>query len=147
MILENKKNNHSLYLYTALIFIVAILVIILAYFTRKNLENQHKEYLGTQAIATTIAERSAQLSEENRILLQTTQTLNDANKELNNALELATKQLDNNDDLCIIMNCIINNDINNAAHLFAQLDKTSFTDAQNEFYLYLQSEILKRYKK
>ena len=146
MILENKKNNHSLYLYTALIFIVAILVIILAYFTRKNLENQHKEYLGHQTIATTISETSAQLSEENRILLQTTQTLNDANKELNNALELATKQLDNNDALCIIMNCIINDDIDNAAQLFAQLDKTFFTDAQNEFYLYLQSEILKRYK-
>lgn len=74
--MKNKNDNKSLFLYTSLIFIVAILLIILAFFGQTNMEKSQPEI--EAAIEETeqptsnsgIAERASVLSEENRILLE-----------------------------------------------------------------------------
>lgn len=74
--MKNKNDNKSLFLYTSLIFIVAILLIILAFFGQTNMEKNQPEI--EAAITETeqpmsnsgIAERASVLSEENRILLE-----------------------------------------------------------------------------
>ncbi len=72
---ENKKNdNKSLFLYTSLIFIVAILLIIIAFFGQTNIQKNQPdiEIETTQQPSSNdgIAERASVLSEENRMLLE-----------------------------------------------------------------------------
>lgn len=69
----NKNNNKSLFLYTSLIFIVAILLIIIAFFGQTNVQkNQPVIEIEETAQPSNngIAERASVLSEENRILLE-----------------------------------------------------------------------------
>lgn len=71
---ENKNNNRSLFLYTALIFFVALIMIILSFFGQSKLEsNQPKipqESATTAPISGSISEKAAALSEDNRVLLE-----------------------------------------------------------------------------
>lgn len=72
--MKEKNNNKSLFLYTSLIFIVAILLIILAFFGQTNVEKSQPEAKITETASPSansgIAERASVLSEENRILLE-----------------------------------------------------------------------------
>ncbi len=70
-----ENNNKSLFLYTSLIFVVAILLIILAFFGQTNVEKNQPEIEVTEETETPssnsgIAERASVLSEENRLLLE-----------------------------------------------------------------------------
>ena len=79
--MTEKKDNKSLFLYTALIFIAAIVIVVISFFSQINLEQKHNEYIGDQA-ANSITEKTAQLSEENMVLLETTKNLNQQNSQL-----------------------------------------------------------------
>ncbi len=73
--MKEKNNNKSLFLYTSLIFIVAILLIILAFFGQTNIEKNQPEIETTEETIppssnSGIAERASVLSEENRLLLE-----------------------------------------------------------------------------
>ncbi len=70
-----ENNNKSLFLYTSLIFIVAILLIILAFFGQTNMQKKQPEIeITTETVPPSsnsgIAERASVLSEENRLLLE-----------------------------------------------------------------------------
>ena len=70
---QNKNNNKSLFLYTALIFFVAIILIILAFFGQTNLQRSQPSIespSATQAAAPGITEKASILSEENSKLMQ-----------------------------------------------------------------------------
>ncbi len=70
---NKEQHSHSIYMYTALIFIVAILMIVLAFFGQSNLnKNQIAEPTGNS-----ISEKSAALSEENLVLRERNATLQD----------------------------------------------------------------------
>jgi len=56
-----KKNNSALFLYTALIFLVALLMIVLSFFGQSHMENTNEKLQE----AKTITERASVLSEEN----------------------------------------------------------------------------------
>lgn len=73
--MKEKNNNKSLFLYTSLIFIVAILLIILAFFGQTNMQKNQPEIEIAEETAppssnSGIAERASVLSEENRLLLE-----------------------------------------------------------------------------
>lgn len=68
---NNTNQSKSLYLYTALIFIVALVVIILSFFGQKNLDKINKITQDNKSISAKTAELSEQnmkLVEENRAL-------------------------------------------------------------------------------
>ena len=66
-----KNNNKSLFLYTALIFIVAVLLILLSFFGQMNLQNkQPKVDENEQQQQEGISERASVLSEENKNLME-----------------------------------------------------------------------------
>lgn len=71
--MKEKNNNKSLFLYTSLIFIVAILLIIIAFFGQTNMQ-KNQPVVDIQETAQPsgngIAERASVLSEENRLLLE-----------------------------------------------------------------------------
>lgn len=148
--MRKKSDNKSLFLYTSLIFIVAILMILLSFFSQMNLDRNHTEVTGEESHANSIAEKTSQLSDENMILLETTKTLNEQNAELTaKNWELSEKitnleiQLDNNDLLCEIFNDIQKKDTKSATELFETLDTTNLTIEQQKFYEYLQSKLRK----
>ena len=70
--------NKSLYLYTALIFVVAILLIILSFFAMSNRDKQMNEVEETKSIT----ERASVLSEENKNLAEEIVTLKGSNEKL-----------------------------------------------------------------
>ena len=141
--MENKPSNRSLFLYTALIFIAAIIVIALSFFSQINADRNHsKEVEGT------IAERTAMLSEENRILLETTNSLNQKIKELTEDNELLTDevlQLDkinkNYEIMYAVHEKIENKKFPEAVEMFGTLEPLFFTEAQDNFYEHLKEEL------
>lgn len=74
--------NKSLYLYTSLIFVVAILLIILSFFAMSNRDNKMNETEQAQSIT----EKTAALSEENKNLAEENKTLKDNNHLMSAAL-------------------------------------------------------------
>ena len=67
------KNNKSLFLYTALIFFVAIILIILAFFGQTNLEKNQIAIESSAPQTSTVSgitEKASALSEENAKLVQ-----------------------------------------------------------------------------
>ena len=70
--MENNKKQPSMYLYTALIFIVALVMIIVSFFGQKNLEKTNKAIQNSKSIS----EKSAAISEENVRLVEENLVLN-----------------------------------------------------------------------
>lgn len=145
--MDNKNENRSLFLYTALIFIAAILIIVISFFCQINLEKNHNEYTGENP-ANGIAEKTAQLSEENMILLETTKNLNqqntqllDRNKELTDKIAVLEKNQGSNEELYRIFNLIKNKDKEAAKSLFEALDASEFSGEKLAFYEYLKKEL------
>lgn len=61
-----KKGNKSLFLYTALIFLVALIMIVLSFFGQSNLKSTEE----TKQEAKTITEKASALNDENLILME-----------------------------------------------------------------------------
>lgn len=91
--MSKNNENKSLFLYTSLIFIVAILLIILAFFGQANVqksqpraEEPEQTAQVTSQPAGGITERVAELSEDNRVLLaekaQLEEKLNEKDEEI-----------------------------------------------------------------
>lgn len=81
----NKNNNKSLFLYTGLIFVVAVLLILLSFFGQMNLQKNQPKTEETEEVTqanTGITERAAVLSEENKNLLEENTQLKQENEEL-----------------------------------------------------------------
>ncbi len=150
--MEEKKSNRSLFLYTALIFVAAIAVIALSFFSQINAEKSREALAVEEKNANSITEKTAQLSEENRILLETTNSLNKKieeltaeNSEMAERILSLDKQMNNAKMMYDVFNNIQNGDIKQAAKDFELLDPMFFTEEQEIFYNYLQKRIRKLY--
>ena len=150
--MEEKKSNRSLFLYTGLIFVAAIAVVALSFFGQINAQRAQEKYGADDKTASTIAERTAKLSEENRILLETTDSLNDKiedltaeNEEMAERVLTLEKQMTNSTKMYVIFNNLQKGDIKKAAVDFELLDPVFFTEEQEIFYTYLQKRIRKLY--
>lgn len=90
--MANKNDNKSLFIYTALIFSVAVILIILSFFGQTNLQKKQpkvEENTEQTQTASGITERAAVLSEENKNLIEENNKLKTENQ------ELTEKQLQN----------------------------------------------------
>ena len=76
------SGNKSLYLYTALIFVVAILLIILSFFAMSNRDKQMNEIEETKSIT----EKASVLCEENKNLAEEIVALKSSNEKLSTDL-------------------------------------------------------------
>ncbi|MBQ8300602.1 MAG: hypothetical protein IJX57_01365 [Clostridia bacterium] len=100
--MANKNDNKSLFMYTALIFFVAVVLIILSFFGQTNLQKnqpeieQNKEQ--TQTVSG-ITEKAAILSEENKVLLEQNKALTTENETLQAENEALVKKQNTNDIL------------------------------------------------
>lgn len=150
--MEEKKSNRSLYMYTALIFAAAIAVIALSFLSQINAEKAYEEIGTDDKSGSSIVEKTALLSEENRILLETTNSLNkkiedmtNENNEMADRILALEKQMSNAKMMYEIFDNLQKGDIKKAATDFELLDPLFFTDEQEQFYAYLQKRIRKLY--
>lgn len=65
---KNKNNNKSMFVYTALIFFVAVILIILSFFGQTNMKKNQPKIDDVQQ-GSSITERASVLSEENTALI------------------------------------------------------------------------------
>ncbi|MDD6735118.1 MAG: hypothetical protein PUE13_02265 [Clostridiales bacterium] len=74
------NDNKSLFLYTSLIFLVAIIMIIVSFFAQTHLEQSKVSEQDAEKVS--LSDKAAQVSEENMQLVELNKTLREANEKL-----------------------------------------------------------------
>ena len=80
--MANKNENKSMFLYTALIFIVAVLLIIFSFLGQTNMQKNQPQVSESPDKEMSISEKASILSEENTVLLENNSNLKKENQEL-----------------------------------------------------------------
>lgn len=125
---NNKKENRSMYLYTALIFVVALLLIIVSFFSQTNISklgNRANEFTTEKPVITETP--SADTSEDLARISNMAATLDTENKNLKAQLEIYEKLAD----------AIVYINTSNQAEaqaLIDTIDQTLLSDKQRMFY-------------
>ena len=136
----SKISNRSLFFYTGLIFVVAIIMVIIAFFGQTNL--QKNQPIHTDAVSTySITEKAAQLSEDNRLLMEQNQKLTDEkaaleekNSELTADVKSQAAEIDNHNLLLDVYNALYKGNKTKAKEILATISVDQLTDAQKTFY-------------
>ena len=141
--MENKKQN-SLYLYTALIFLVALVMIIISFFGQKNLEKTNKAIQNSQSIS----EKSAAISAENVRLVEENLVLNNQITERDaKILELEAKiaeadlKISNYDLLMSAHSYFATKNYKKAKEVLDQVDFEKLEGDSKVLYLHILNEI------
>lgn len=87
--MARNRGNRPLMIYTSLIFVVAVIMVVVAYFGQRHLESTQLRQTET---ARSISERASQVSEENRLLMDVYKNLSEDCKELNEKVRLLTDE-------------------------------------------------------
>lgn len=143
---QNTNDNKSLFLYTALIFIVAIILIILAFFGQTNYnKNQVSNIIEATTTPQTqtagIPEKAAALNQENAALVKEIQALNEEINEkdktitdLNAQLESINASLSNSDLLFQAYNAKLNQNEDDVKLILANINYEQLTQEQKTVY-------------
>lgn len=87
--MARNRGNRPLMIYTSLIFVVAVLMVIVAFFGQRHLNNVQLRQTET---ARSISERASQVSEENRLLMDVYKNLSEECKDLNDQVSSLTEE-------------------------------------------------------
>ncbi|MDO5398989.1 MAG: hypothetical protein Q4G33_13785 [bacterium] len=141
---ENKNSgNKSLFLYTALIFAAAIILIVVAFFGQRNVINSQVNLPSAtpDPVGDGITQKAALISEQNAILTKQNEALNTLNTELSNdkkELEQKNSELEinytNGNIFCTVYQYIYDNNFDDAQEAFSTINPDSLTDAQKIIY-------------
>lgn len=138
---NNKKENRSMYLYTALIFAMALLLIIIAFFSQTNISK--------------LGNRANEIAAENTAVPAETQTptvyTSDEFARLSNmaaALDAENKQLKETisvyDKLSDANGYISDGNTDKAEEIINDIDETTLSDNQNVFYNEIKNKLNER---
>lgn len=134
---DTSKNNKSLFLYTALIFIVAIILIILAFFGQENVKS-NQPVLATiepsKQLTMSISERASLLSDENAALLKENQEYKEKNEALLKEIDIYKEKNDINEQLLLAYSLILKEDKQGAADILLKLDVQKLDENQKALY-------------
>ncbi len=132
------RGNRPLMIYTSLIFIVAIVMVVVAFFGQQHLENAQ---LQQSERAEGISERASQLSEENRLLMELNQKLlteNDElieeNKTINEQNTALTKESEQNAKLYEVYVTLNKSGRSKARKLLTEIYTEDLVEYQKDFY-------------
>ena len=138
VIMAEQNNNRSLFLYTGLIFVVAILMIVIAFFAQNNV--MKKQPIQSDD-STSITAKAAQLSEDNRILLERNKILEaeifnikTENDEMAAQFEIYEMEQKNSDILLEVYDCLYNRKKKKARELLDTITVEELTKTQKKFY-------------
>ncbi len=144
--MNNKKQNpnqsNSMFLYTALIFVVALILIILAFFGQTNLSSLRKSTEQTPALTEQTAETTESAEEntlppDNDAIAKMTNTISALDTE-NTQLKEEVKTYDN---LLEANSYISKGDKENAAVILGSVDESSLTENQKILYDQIKNQI------
>ena len=143
-----KKNNDqtSLSLYTALIFLVATVMIVVSFFAQTHLEQSMvSEH---EADKVSLSNKAAQVSEENMQLVELNKTLRERNTKLaeeNAALSLEkdtlSKEILGYEALLTVCDAMTDGNNLMALDLMAAINTEDLSPAQNEYYDMLMKKL------
>lgn len=146
--MQNKNNNRSLLLYTALIFLAAIVVVAISFFAQVNADKNHQKYGGEEIGNSSIAEKINALSNENQTLLKTIDLLQknvddvtQTNSELTDKVLRMDKELANAKAMYVVYDLIQQKKIEEAVLQMETVDQLFLTEEQKVFYNYLNEMI------
>ena len=131
--MANKNDNKSMFLYTALIFIVAVLLIIFSFLGQTNMQKNQPQVSESPDKEMSISEKASILSEENTVLLENNNTLKQELSEENIQLKsdnesLTQKQSQN--DLLLSANGYFT--LGNNSMALETLDKVNYNDLSSD---------------
>lgn len=141
--MAKNSENKSLFMYTGLIFLAAIIIIVVAFFGQANVERALPEIpeATSQPIDSGITQKAAQLSEQNALLVTQSEALKQLNAELTDdvaALEARNAELEinysNGNIFCSIYQYIHDDNIDDAIIALNSINVDSLTDAQKIIY-------------
>ena len=127
--MANKNDNKSMFLYTALIFIVAVLLIIFSFLGQTNMQKNQPQVSESPDKEMSISEKASILSEENTVLLENNSNLKKENQQLKSDNEsLVQKQSQN--DLLLSANGYFT--LGNNSMALETLDKVNYNDLSSD---------------
>lgn len=141
--MAKNPENKSLFIYTGLIFLAAIVIIVVAFFGQANVQRALPEIPeATQSPHDTgITQKAAQLSEQNALLVTQSEALKQLNDELTKDvenLEARNAELEinysNGNIFCSIYQYIHDNNPDDAIIALNSINVDSLTDAQKIIY-------------
>ena len=130
--MANKNDNKSMFLYTALIFIVAVLLIIFSFLGQTNMQKNQPQVSESPDKEMSISEKASILSEENTVLLENNSNLKKENQELseeNIQLKSDNESLVQN-DLLLSANGYFT--LGNNSMALETLDKVNYNDLSSD---------------
>ena len=136
-----KKNNDqtSLSMYTALIFLVAIVMIVVSFFAQTHLEQSMVSEHEAEKVS--LSNKAAQVSEENMQLVELNKSLREKNTVLEEEGALLTQEKDalskeiaGYEALISVYDALINEDIEGAKEMLYGIYTEDLSPAQKEFY-------------
>ncbi len=137
---NNTNSNRSLFLYTGLIFVVAIIMIIISFFAQSNVQ-KNQPIQSDAATTASITEKAAQLSEDNRLLLEQNtilmaenESLKQKNEELTAQSEILSKETTNNNTLLEVYRLLYNWKKTKSRELLSTIVVEDLTEQQKIFY-------------
>lgn len=136
--MKTNKGTRPLMIYTSLIFIVAIIMVIVAYFGQRHLESAQIRQTETTM---GISERASQLSDENRLLMENNRKLTDENDDLRSQnVELSeqntalTKEAESARKLLAVYSALYAGNKASARRQLAAINSEDLTSEQKGFY-------------
>lgn len=138
-----KSENKSLFLYTGLIFLVALIIIILTFFGQDRILKQTNEQIKTAT--SSISERASVLSDEN---MQLNEKVISLEKELASQQQITAEHKKTEAEYENIFECsrlIMMGDIENAKIIFDKIDISVLSENAMMMYIHLSDELLPYY--
>lgn len=142
--MQNKSdNNKSLILYTALIFVAAIAIILIAFLGQANSMKSQGTLIAEKAdpMNDGIAQKSAIISEQNESLLKENEALKALNEEFSSDKETLSTRIDeltinytNGNTFCTVYQYIYEGNMDDAREVMSMVNPDSLTDAQKLIY-------------
>lgn len=136
-----KKNNDqtSLSLYTALIFLVATVMIVVSFFAQTHLEQSMVSEHEAEKVS--LSNKAAQVSEENMQLVELNKTLRERNTQqeeeissLTQEKDLLSKEIAGYEALITVYNALYDNKIDIAQEILLGIYTEDLSPAQKELY-------------
>lgn len=140
------NDNRSLYLYTSLIFLVAIIMIIVSFFAQTHLDSslareQDAEKVSLSNKAAQVSEENMQLVELNKNLRELNADLKEQNQTLSGEKEKLEKDIENKNLLLEIYNDIYEGNKSAAQEKLQSVSADNFSGEVLDFYNILLKKV------
>lgn len=142
--MNDKKNNKSLFLYTALIFLVALLMIVISFFGQSHVEGIR----ATEQQAQSITEKASVLSDENLHLTEQVSSLKETVETKDGLILQQQQTIDqqlaentNLNNIIIAYRMVAEDRLEEAAAVVASINPEHLSEDAKYLYDYIMEEI------